>query len=270
MFFRLERKTFVFFSILASLAGLHILFLIGCSSASRRPSSTYPKPSKGYTQPSTSQKQSKPYKIGKNWYYPMANAHNFRQRGIASWYGKAFHGKKTSNGEIYNMYGMTAAHKTLPLGTFVRVRNLENRREVEVRINDRGPFVRGRIIDLSYTAAKRLGIVAAGTAPVEIAALGKAQPEEGTDRGERLYIPVDYSKGNFSVQVGAFRDRSNALRLKKRLDQTYKNAHITAFDNGEDILYRVRVGKCSTLEQAEKYEKILIQQGFKDAMAVAE
>ncbi len=200
----------------------------------------------------------------------MAHAKDFRQRGIASWYGRDFHGKKTSNGEIYNMYAMTAAHKTLPLGTSVSVRNLENKREVEVRVNDRGPFVRGRVIDLSYTAAKKLGIVNAGTAPVEIIALGMAPSAEGTDRGERLYVPVDYSKGDFTVQVGAFRDQKNALRLKQQLSQTYKNAHIATFDNGKEILYRVRVGKCSTLEQAEEYEKILIRQGFRDAMAVAE
>jgi len=260
-----------FFYIFIAFAGLHFLFLVGCSTATRPSKSPgYTKSPKGYTTPSTSQKKTKPYKIGKNWYYPMAHAKDFRQRGIASWYGRDFHGKKTSNGEIYNMYAMTAAHKTLPLGTSVSVRNLENKREVEVRVNDRGPFVRGRVIDLSYTAAKKLGIVNAGTAPVEIIALGMAPSTEGTDRGERLYVPVDYSKGNFTVQVGAFRDQKNALRLKQQLSQTYKNAHIATFDNGKEILYRVRVGKCSTLEQAEEYEKILIRQGFRDAMAVAE
>jgi hypothetical protein len=98
----------------------------------------------------------KPYKVFGKWYQPLPDSKDFRQRGIASWYGKDFHGKKTSNGEIYDMYAMTAAHKTLPLGTYVRVHNLENNRKLEVRINDRGPFVRGRIIDLSYTAAKNL------------------------------------------------------------------------------------------------------------------
>jgi rare lipoprotein A len=135
-----------------------------------------------------SARKPKPYRVDGVWYQPMEKGEDFRQRGIASWYGKQFHGRKTSNGETYNMYGLSAAHKTLPLGTWVRVRNLTNDRSVELRINDRGPFVRGRVIDLSYGAAKKLGVVGPGTAKVEVVALGIRKAD--TARGER-YTPID-------------------------------------------------------------------------------
>ena len=210
----------------------------------------------------------KPYRIGMNWYQPLPYARDFRQRGDASWYGRDFHGRPTSSGEIYDMYAMTAAHKTLPLGTYVRVQNLDNNKTVDVRINDRGPFVRGRIIDLSYTAAHKLGVVGPGTAAVEIAALGAATKTPDSDGIS--YVPVDFYKGNFTVQVGAFRDRQNAERLQLKLDKEYKNAHITTYNDGRETFYRVRVGQCSNLEQAEKYEEIMIQKGFEGAFAVAE
>jgi len=235
--------------------GLLLFFVDGCST---------PSP------PSTAPGHPKPYRIGKNWYRPLPHARDFKQRGKASWYGKKFHGRKTANGEIYNMYAMTAAHKTLPLGTYVSVRNLSNDRKIEVRINDRGPFVRGRIIDLSYTAAKKLGVVGPGTAAVEIVALGAAAAVKTPGSTGRSYVPVDYYKGNFTVQVGAFSDRNNAARLKRKLDQEYNNAHITTYHDGHETFYRVRVGKCSNLKQAEKYEEIMIQRGFPGAFAIAE
>jgi len=210
----------------------------------------------------------KPYKVFGKWYQPLPDSNGFRQRGIASWYGKNFHGKKTSNGEIYNMYAMTAAHKTLPLGTYVRVQNLENNRELEVRINDRGPFVRGRIIDLSYTAAKKLGIVAPGKADVEIVALGTPVATDGGTR--RTFVQGDYYSGNFTFQVGAFTNHENAERLKRKLDEHYKNAHISLYDRGDKIFYRVRVGTFNTLEDAVMNEAILIQDGYPDAFMVAE
>jgi rare lipoprotein A len=210
----------------------------------------------------------RPYKVFGKWYQPLPDSKGFRQRGIASWYGKNFHGKKTSNGEIYDMYAMTAAHKTLPLGTYVRVQHLENKKELEVRINDRGPFVRGRIIDLSYTAAKKLGIVGPGTADVEIVALGTpAATDSGTGR---TFVQGDYYSGNFTFQVGAFANRDNAERLKRKLDEQYKNAHITLYDRGDKIFYRVRVGTFNTLEDAVMNEAILIQDGYPDAFMVAE
>jgi len=210
----------------------------------------------------------KPYKVFGKWYQPLPDSKGFRQHGIASWYGKDFHGKKTSNGEIYDMYAMTAAHKTLPLGTYVRVQNLENNRELEVRVNDRGPFVRGRIIDLSYTAAKELGLIGPGTAKVEIVALGTPAATDG-DAGH-TFVQQDYYSGDFTFQVGAFVNRENAERLKRKLDEQYNNAHVTTYDRGDKIFYRVRVGSFKTLEDAVKNEVILIQSGYPDAFLVAE
>mgnify|MGYP001823047473 FL=1 len=233
---------------------LAVAIMTGCSS---RPTASNQSPGKP-----------KPYRVAGKWYQPVSNAKGFQQRGIASWYGKKFHGRKTSNGEIYDMYAMTAAHKTLPLGTYVHVRNLDNGAEVTVRINDRGPFVQGRIIDLSYTAAKKIDIATSGTAPVVIAAL---EPDNRqTPNSKDKHEPVDYYKGNFTFQIGAFSDKQNAFRLKENLAQTYKNAHVSEYDNGQERLYRVRVGRASSLEQAVEYEKTLIQHGFKDVFIVAE
>ena len=222
------------------------------------------------TPPPTPPGHPKAYKIGKNWYKPLPHARGFSQRGIASWYGKQFHGKKTANGEIYNMYAMTAAHKTLPFETYITVRNLKNNRKVDVRINDRGPFVRSRILDLSYTAAKKLGIVGPGTAKVEIVALGSIAQVKLPGSTGQSYIPGNYYQGKFAVQIGAFSELKNAQRLKQKLAQLYKNIHITTYYDGYDTFYRVRVGKCSTLEEANRYEEFMIQNGFKDAYAIAE
>ena len=210
----------------------------------------------------------KPYKVLGKWYQPLSHSDGFRQRGLASWYGRDFHGKKTSNGEIYNMYAMTAAHKTLPLGTYVQVHNLENNRSTVVRINDRGPFVRGRIIDLSYSAAREIRIVGPGTARVEVVALGKRTTTTGKTASS--YTAGDYYTGNFTFQVGAFLSRENAEKQRRQLAQRYKNAHIAVYDRGDQIFYRVRVGRFSTLKEAVEQEKILIQDGFADPILVAE
>jgi rare lipoprotein A len=212
----------------------------------------------------------KPYKVGRNWYQPILHARDFRQKGRASWYGRKFHGRKTSNGEIYDMYAMTAAHKTLPFNTHVKVYNLQNDKTTVVRVNDRGPFVRGRIIDLSYTAAKALGIVGPGTAPVEIVALGAVAPDQPAGLSEPKYIPQDYYSGKFTFQVYAFKDKTNAERAREKLAEKYKNVHIVVFDNGTETFYRVRVGLAHSLEQADEYENMLIEDGFEDAFVVAE
>ena len=237
------------------LIGLLVNIIFGCATTSDPP----PKQPAGYP---------KPYKVFGKWYQPLPDSKGFRQRGIASWYGKDFHGKKTSNGEIYDMYAMTAAHKTLPLGTYVRVHNLENGRKIEVRINDRGPFVRGRIIDLSYTGAKKIGIVGPGTARVEVVALGTPVTTDGGSG--KSYVQKDYYSGNFTYQVGAFTNRENAERQKQILAKKYKNAHITVFDRGDQVFYRVRVGKFSSLEEAVKAELVLIEDGYTDAILIAE
>jgi len=243
----IKRHYFLLYRFLA-LSALFFFLFSGCASV---------KP------PPTTPGHPKPYKIGKTWYKPLPHARGFDQRGKASWYGKKFHGRKTANGETYNMYAMTAAHKTLPFNTHVRVYNLENGKEIRVRINDRGPFVRGRIIDLSYKAAKKIRMVGSGTASVNIVALGVANKSS-------VYHHVNYYQGNFTIQVGAFTNRKNAERLRSKLNQSFKNAHIMTYNDGYSIYYRVRVGKCSTLDQAVKYEETMIKRGFSDAFAVAQ
>jgi rare lipoprotein A len=168
------------------------------------------------------------------------------------------------------MHAISAAHKTLPLGTWVSVHNLNNNKKINVRINDRGPFVKGRIIDLSYAAAKKIGIVGPGTARVKIVAIRQERQNTATIKSGSEFVPYDYYKGNFTLQIGAFSDLKNAEKLKKELDPIYKNVHISRFDAGDSILYRVRAGKCTTLEQAAKYEEILIKQGFHDVFTIAE
>jgi rare lipoprotein A len=249
-------------------AGRRMLFIVwvvvaltGCRSVidSTPPVSAPPTPS-GYP---------KPYRVNGQWYQPLPHARDFAQKGIASWYGKDFHGRRTSNGEIYNMYDMTAAHKTLPLGTFVRVENLDNGRSVDVRVNDRGPFVRGRVIDLSYTAARRIGMVGPGTARVKVVALGAPAPST-TGEQERQYLPIDYYSGNFTFQVGAFTQQDNARRLVQKLEQDYANAHMVPYFDGSRTFYRVRVGRSGSLEDAARFEQALMKKGFPDTFIVAE
>jgi len=240
------------------LGGILMAGVYGCTrstvpSPSRPPSAAIP--------PSSP----KPYKALGQWYQPLPDARGFKQSGIASWYGEDFHGKKTSSGEIYDMYAESAAHKTLPLGTIVRVRNLDNNREMEIRINDRGPFVTGRVIDLSYACASKLGVLGPGTAPVELIAVGTTALASSSSGSADFYY-----RGNFTIQVGAFSDRNNAEKLKAKLDKTYQNAHIQSYDTGRAIYYRVRVMKCSSLEQAIQYEKTLASGGYDGAFAVAE
>jgi len=235
------------------LAAAVVLAVWGCAAAP--PPQPPPVPPPGYP---------KPYKALGRWYQPLPAAKGFREYGRASWYGEDFHGRRTSSGEVYDMYAMTAAHKTLPLGTQVRVSRLDNGRQVVVRINDRGPFVRGRVIDLSYAAARELDIVDPGTAEVEVIALAAPVADPARPAGVDLY------SGNFTFQVGAFASRENAERLRAELQRSYPNAHIVPFDRGDRLFYRVRIGRCTTLAEAAAYERHLIENGFPGAFAVAE
>lgn len=157
------------------------LFMAGCVSMPRFGSpyggNVSYNPSPHVAQPvSGKRKVGKPYTIMGKWYYPIDSSEGYRKKGIASWYGDEFHGKPTANGEVYNMYAFTAAHTTLPLPTYVRVTNLENGRHIKVKVNDRGPFLRGRLIDMSYAGARALGFAEDGTAPV----LVEAYPTDGS------------------------------------------------------------------------------------------
>lgn len=184
-------------------------------------------------------------------YYPTVVSVNEQFRGIASWYGKDFHGKKTSNGEYYDMYAMTAAHKTLPMNTMVKVTNLLNGRSEIVRINDRGPFVESRIIDLSYTAAKRLDVVQRGTAPARLEIMGfdhKITTLKGVSK-------KSVTLGNFAVQIGAFRKSSGADIYKKRyaiVKNRYSSTVKRSSLKGEPI-YRVWIEGFKSEEEARDF-----------------
>lgn len=213
----------------------------------------------------------RPYQINGVWYYPIPSAKGYVERGIASWYGDDFHGKPTSSGEIYNMHAMTAAHKILPLGTHVKVTNVLNGKSVIVRVNDRGPFIAGRVIDLAYTPARVLGIVGPGTAPVVVEAVQVAQAhaEQGTTVWEPEPIR-DFRHGNFTIQVGAFQNVANALKVRAALLEDYTTIHIRPPEYYDrDRYYRVQVGRFEDLGKAQAEATRLQQDRFPDAFVVA-
>ncbi|MBC8318146.1 MAG: septal ring lytic transglycosylase RlpA family protein [Desulfobulbaceae bacterium] len=212
----------------------------------------------------------RPYKINGKKYYPIPSAEGFTQTGIASWYGGKFHGRKTSNGETYNMHGTTSAHKTLPMNTHLLVKNLENGKEFVTRINDRGPFVKGRIIDLSLTGARELNIIEKGTARVEITALGEAVTVTRNNEESEQFLPhEDFQAGDFYVQIGSFTVENNAIRLKDKVSGWGKTTEITTFDRGDAFFYRVQVKAGNRLEEANRMERVMTESGFPDAFVVA-
>lgn len=185
----------------------------------------------------------KPYKINGVMYYPMESADGYSEVGIASWYGPGFHGKLTANGERYNQKAMTAAHKTLPLPTLVKVENLENGKSIVVRVNDRGPYSKGRIIDLTEVGARRIGMIDKGTAKVRVSVLSE-DPDCYVSHGQTVNI----DKGNFAVQIGAFTVEDNAKRLASKFG---KRAYISKGYVNNLEWSRVWVTGYSTREQAE-------------------
>ena len=200
--------------------------------------------------------------FGKRYYVKNDNR-GFTQQGIASWYGKKFHGRRTSSGETYDMYAMTAAHKTIILPAYVEVTNLENRKKVVVKVNDRGPFHENRIIDLSYSAATKLDVVAKGTALVKIRVVGSGYTSRlaSGKRGAPVEtLSPDGSPGDFFIQVGAFSELGNAENLRRKLntigDSLVKISQVVV-DNRS--LYRVRIGPLSDVKFADKIVQKLIQ-----------
>jgi rare lipoprotein A len=158
------------------------------------------------------------------------------EEGIASWYGVPYHGRRSSNGEIYDMHKLTAAHRTLPFDTVVRVTNLKNRRQTQVRITDRGPFVEGRIIDLSLAAAREIEMVADGIARVRLELISSPA------------LPAEL----FTVQVGAFLQKENAVRLRQALERNYQPVFVFDYDSPKGTFYRVRVGRVASETAAER------------------
>ena len=215
------------------------------------------------------------YEVWGKTYHVLPSAEGYKERGGASWYGAKFHGHKTSNGETYNMYEMSAAHKSLPLPTYAKVTNLDNGRSVIVRINDRGPFHEGRIIDLSYAAAKKLGYYSSGIAHVEVEAItvapnsthGAAPAPAATSNPVETAKPLANGYGYY-VQVGAFSTESAAQQLKQRVDAETKeglfattaavsSSNVKTASDAEKVFHRVRLGPFYDLRQAEQLLKQL-------------
>ena len=190
----------------------------------------------------------KPYTIDGKTYYPMASANGFTETGTASWYGPDFHGKKTASGETYNKYAYTAAHKTLPFGTKVKVTNLDNGLSTTVVINDRGPFKSGRIIDLSYSAAQKISMVGKGTARVRINAIGSTQSSSSAtvSTSKTTTKSAAMSSGSYYVQVAAYSVQNNASQTAKKLSNM-GYAQAVRKSNGK---YTVVVGPYGTRARA--------------------
>jgi len=201
----------------------------------------------------------RPYSaLGTN-YTPMTAYQPYKARGLASWYGKRYHGRKTSTGEIYDMYGMTAAHATLPIPSYARVTNPANGKSVVVRINDRGPFHKDRVIDLSYAAAHRLGIAQGGSGMVEVEAIDTRAPEQAAVQkapAQPAAEPAVQQKNPVIsgpyVQAGAFRSRENAQQLMDKLRQNNLVGNVTVENWYNDGIHRVRLGPYSSRDEAER------------------
>ncbi len=243
------------------------------------------------------------YDVNGHRYYTMTNSEGYVERGVASWYGPGFHGKRTSSGEPYDMNGMTAAHTTLPLPTYLYVINLSNKRAAVLRVNDRGPFEKNRLIDLSYAGAKRLGLDKPGTALVEIHALDPAAPAtwpsgatalvaaargegSGTQvaaattttptaapapRPDRPVTKADAKPPTIYVQVGAFADRTNAERLRRRLASAMSmTVSISTVQATQQTLYRVRLGPLDSVESADRLMDPLNQLGIHEPRIIVD
>ncbi len=221
--------------------------------------------------------------LGKR-YAVMPSGAGYSERGVASWYGQKFHGRMTSNQEKYDMYAMTAAHKTLPLPTYVRVRNLQNNKSTVVRVNDRGPFVHNRIIDLSYSAAMKLDMVQDGTSLVEITAITFDGPQvtpppvdptpakpEPEPEPEPEIVEVEVEVDQIFVQVGAFGSRENAEQRSAALTDAFiGNVSIHSDTSVHPTLYRVQIGPIWDVVQYDVIVEELQNIGISDPYLITD
>jgi len=239
---------------------LILLFINGCSTRGKNTykhydflrSNPYVKNEKNYAHATM-----RPYTVRGIKYYPTVVSVGDEFRGNASWYGPDFHGKLTSNGEIYNMYAMTAAHKTLPMNTIVRVTNLRNSKSTIVRINDRGPFVSTRIIDLSNSAAKKINMIGTGTAPVKLEILGfESKGKKNIPSAKELKkSPQKKSIGNFALQIASFSKIEGALKTQEKYDNTdgYKTI-IIDFQTKKTRAFKVMLTGFKSEKEARDYK----------------
>ncbi len=211
------------------------------------------------------------YEVFGKRYAVLATADGYVERGVASWYGPGFHAARTSTGEPYDMYAMTAAHKTLPLPCYARVTNLANGRSVVVRVNDRGPFVAGRIVDLSYTAAAKLDMLRQGTALVEMQVLTPGTPAALVPTPiaqppSLASAAASAAPGGLYLQTGAFADEGNARRQIERLRTAgIGNVLLVPVHNGAGTLYRVRIGPVASVAEFDALSSRLAGIGIADA-----
>ena len=242
--------------------GLLILIALLFTACSRRPidrtSSSYRAPVANSSKPSNLKHPTmRPYTVMGKRYYPSVVRVGEKFTGRASWYGPNFHGKKTSNGETYSMWQMTAAHKTLPMNTVVKVTNTSNNRSVVVRINDRGPFVNTRIIDMSKKAATELDMVKTGTAPVKLEILGFNK--KGQTKITKTSIQKDLKEkviGKYALQIGSFSKIEGAISTQERYNNAsgrYKTV-IKDIDDGEKRLFKVFLTGFQGEEEARDYK----------------
>ena len=218
------------------------------------------------------------YEVFGTHYRVMQSSRGYIARGLASWYGTKFHGRRTSSGEPYDMYAMTAAHKHLPLPTYVRVRNLENGRSTVVRVNDRGPFHDDRLIDLSYAAASKLGVLRKGTALVEIQAIDPATDGQAKQRPPsprhaptaRTNLATAPAEPNVFLQAGAFSDHANAVRLRNRLEKSLAREVRVYSPHDGSGLHRVRIGPLATREHADSVASQLHHMGVAGTRVVVD
>lgn len=228
-----------------------------------------------------------PYKIAGRWYYPKVEP-NYDKVGLASWYGKQFHGKPTANGEVFNMNALTAAHKTLPLPTFVKVTNLSNRRSIVLRVNDRGPFVDDRIIDVSRRAAQLLGFEQKGVTKVRVqisdenGRIRKRQrrnaevptepaPQRPVVSNPERSLAEQVTAEQHFVQLGAYSDRGNAEERQDAVRDAGIRAYLQEGLTATGLrIWRVRVGPLLTLEKANQVLRQLSRRGFSDARIFSE
>lgn len=267
-----------------AICGLLILLLAGCGSSGKKktgggyylddgpPKSTLDlakvKDAVPRTEP-LSATGNKPYVVFGKRYVPLKSSKGFRQKGTASWYGKKFHGKRTSSGEAYDMYKMTAAHTVLPIPSYAQVTNLKNGRSVVVRVNDRGPFKHDRVMDLSYVAALKLDVVKSGTAEVKIVAIGETSSTSTTQAIETRQTTS--GEAQMFIQLGAFSNQDAAYSLQKRLREAgYQGVKVSSFTQSQIELYRVRIGPLLQSGDADFILGDLQHAGYTDAHYIVE
>lgn len=212
-----------------------------------------------------------PYTVLGKTYEVLPSGKGYQEQGVASWYGSKFHGRKTSNGEVFDAWGMTAAHKTLPIPAYLRVTNLDNGLTAVVRLNDRGPFHDDRILDLSYAAAVKLGFAERGTAPVRVEVIDFS-PEEIASAmpADRLQQPVGEESGDLYLQVGAFRNPASAANLRNRIEALTGRLVRVISTTGAEPLHRVRVGPLPDVGEVAQVKAVLEQASMPAALVIRE